>query len=301
MYERAQRESREYAVTHVLNNNAVVVRSDAGISVFVGKGIGFGRKVDDVVDLEHVQEHYMAVEPDRLHYISMLNSMDPQLLTTIAQGVEKAEDLLGGLHPSIYLLLTDHLAFAIERFREGAVIENNLLPEIRAVFPAEFLAAQRVLDHVNEVLSVDLPLDEAAFISLHLNAALSGGSVKAPLSRAHALAEVADTAMTRMSVNECSRVLRETLTSELVSLSARLSAGRGRPCAAYKAIARELTDEWTYAEEIMTALLSAESEPLPDLAYEQRAGETAYLAVFLHGWAHDAAHHSPSPQQRSLT
>lgn len=300
MYEPARTESQTYLVTHVLNNNAVVVRSDAGISVLVGKGIGFGRKADDVVSADDVQEHYVSVEPDRLHYVSMLNAMDPQVLAVIAQGVEKAEDLLGPLHPSIYPLLTDHLAFAVERFREGATIYNNLLSEIRAVFPAEFLAAQRVLEFINEALSIDLPLDEAAFITLHLNAALSGDSVKAPLSRANALAELTEAIIRRLEVGECSRSVREALSTEVVSLSARLNAGRARACSAYRSIARELPKEWQHAEWILETLLGSVASNVV-AGFEERSGETAYLAVFLHGWSHDAAHHNPSPQRRSLT
>lgn len=301
MFEPAQAESHPYVVTHVLNNNAVVVSSDAGVCVLVGKGLGFSRKAGDTVPQAEVQEHYVSVEPDRLHYMSALNSIEPDLLKVIAQGVEKAESVLGALHPSIYVLLTDHLAFAIERFRQGAAIVNDLVPEIRAVFPAEFMAAQRVLSHVNERLGVELPLDEAAFIALHLNAALSGGSVKAPLSRANALAELAEATIRRLGVEECLRSTRELLSTELVALVARLQAGRGRPCAAYRSIARDLSTEWGHAQWIIESLLSFESDQDVALGIEERNGETAYLAVFLHGWSHDAAHRNPSPQRRSLT
>lgn len=291
----------EYEVTHALNNNAVIVRSEAGISVVVGKGIGFGRRAGDHVSAADVQEHYVAVEPDRLHYLSMLNTLSPELLAAIAGGVERASEFLGPLHPSVYLLLTDHLAFAVERYRKDATIHNDLLPEIRAVFPAEFAAAQRVLEHVNRQLDVHLPHDEAAFIALHLNAALSGDSVKAPLSRANALAEMTAATMRRMRIHECSRSNREALTLEIAALESRLQAGRARSCAAHRSIARDLVDEWLESERIMTSLLEDGMGELPALSSEQRTGEIAYLAVFLHGWAHDIAYFDPSPQQGSST
>lgn len=299
MYETASVDTQTFEVTHVLNNNSVVVRSDAGISVFVGKGIGFGRKPGDEVSLADAQEHYVAVEPDKLHHFNMLTALPSQMLSAIAGGVEKASELLGPLHPSVYLLLTDHLVFAVERFRDGQVIQNNLVPEIRAVFPAEFAAALQVLAHVNQQLDVDLPMDEAAFIALHLNAALSGDSVKAPLSRANALAELTDRILQNLRITQCSRSAREALTTELVALVSRFSAGRARSCAVHRSIARDIPDEWLQAERIMAALLCETMGEVPTLNAEQREGETAFLAVFLHGWKQDVSPNHPITQRGS--
>ncbi|WP_175955056.1 PRD domain-containing protein [Schaalia sp. Marseille-Q2122] len=296
MYDRAPGADPEYRVTHVLNNNAVVVRSESGLSVLVGTGIGFNRKVDDPVDPAIVQQQYVAIEPDKIHYLTLLNGLDPELLAAISEGVELATKTLGHLHPSIYLLLTDHLAFAVERYRDGQLIQNNLLPEIRAFFPSEFEAAELVLHHINTRVGVELPLDEAAFITLHLNAALSGESVKRPLSRANALAGVIDQTLGRLNVGECPRHLREDLSANLVALVGRIEGGRARRFTTPRSIARDLHEEWTHAEWILSTLLGeapAHSSNTSgalirgELSPEQRAGETAFLAVFLHGWIYD--------------
>lgn len=304
MYDRAPGADPEYRVTHVLNNNAVVVRSESGISVLVGTGIGFNRKIDDPVDPAIVQQQYVAIEPDKIHYLTLLNGLDPELLSAVSEGVELATKTLGHLHPSIYLLLTDHLAFAVERFRDGQVIQNTLLPEIRAFFPSEFEAAELVLHHINTRVGVELPLDEAAFITLHLNAALSGESVKRPLSKANALAGVIDQTLLRLRVTECSRGLREDLSAALVALVDRIEIGRARIFSNPRSIARDLHDEWTHAEWILSTLLGevpVHSGSAPGalirgkLSPEQRLGETAFLAVFLHGWIYDLStqfHHS---------
>lgn len=307
MYDRAPGADPEYRVTHVLNNNAVVVRSESGLSVLVGTGIGFNRKIDDLVDPAIVQQQYVAIEPDKIHYLTLLNGLDPELLSAISEGVELATKTLGHLHPSIYLLLTDHLAFAVERFRDGQVIQNNLLPEIRAFFPAEFEVAELVLHHINTRVGVELPLDEAAFITLHLNAARSGESVKRPLSRANALAGVIDQALARLKVAECPRSLREDLSAALVALVDRIETGRARLFSVPRSIARDLHDEWTHAEWIILTLLGeapAHSSNTSGalirggISSEQRLGETAFLAVFLHGWIYDLQHNSIT-QQRS--
>lgn len=301
MHNPATVENQQYVVTHVLNNNAVVVRSEAGISVFVGTGIGFAKKNGDTVTLDDAQQHYVAVEPEKLHYFNMLNSLSPDALHVIAGGVDKASQLLGPLHPSVYLLLTDHLMFAVERFRAGQIIHNNLIPEIRAVFPAEFAAAQQVLEHVNHHLSLDLPIDEAAFIALHLNAALSGESVKAPLSKANAVAGLTDRTLAQLKIDTYTRPNREALTAELVALLARFQAGRARHFHAHASIVQHMPNEWRQSERIMTALLCETMGEIPTLTTEQRLGETAFLAIFLHGWKQDVSARTHITHQGSLT
>lgn len=304
MYDRAPGADPEYRVTHVLNNNAVVVRSESGLSVLVGTGIGFNRKVDDLVDPAIVQQQYVAIEPDKIHYLTLLNGLAPELLAAISEGVELATKTLGHLHPSIYLLLTDHLAFAVERYREGQLIQNNLLPEIRAFFPNEFEAAELVLHHINTRVGVELPLDEAAFITLHLNAALSGESVKRPLSKANALAGVIDQTLVRLRVADCPPALREDLSAALVAFVGRIEVGRARLFSAPRSIARDLHEEWAHADWIISTLIgeaathggnAASALTRRELSAERRQGETAFLAVFLHGWLYDLSTHFHHP------
>ncbi len=296
VYDRTPGADPEFRVTHTLNNNAVVARSSAGLSVLVGTGIGFGKKVDDVVDADAIQQRYFAVEPDKVHYMAMLDSVNPDVLRIISASVDRASELLGELHPSIYLLLTDHIIFAIERFRDGHVIRNALTSEIHTIFSEEFAAALDVLHFVNAELGLDLPYDEAAYIALHLNAARSGESVKQPLNKANALAGIVDSIITKMGATSIAGPLRKELTEVLVRLVERIETGRTRPSAAARSIKRDLPREWEYADWIIATILGEEKAqgrnthaliPTASIPPEQRSGETACLAVFLNGWSHD--------------
>lgn len=42
------------------------------------------------------------------------------------------------LHQSIYLTLTDHISFAIERYKKGMQFDNPLKVEVKTFYPIEF-------------------------------------------------------------------------------------------------------------------------------------------------------------------
>lgn len=181
-----------YKVARVFSNNAVLARRGEDELVLVGRGIGFGRRAGDQIAADNVQRQYVEISPDKAQYLDLVNSIDSQVFETISAAIDLATDLLGELHPSVYLVLTDHLAFAVQRLREGEAITNPLLSEIRVVFPAEFGAAELMLSYINSHLDAELPVDEAAFITLHLSAARAGSTVKQPLQQANALAGIVE-------------------------------------------------------------------------------------------------------------
>src|SRR5699024_3117402 len=71
------------------------------------------------------------------------------------------------LNQSIYVTLTDHINFAIERFEQGINLQNALLWEIKRFYPHEFDLGRYALELVKERIGVELPEDEAGFIALH--------------------------------------------------------------------------------------------------------------------------------------
>ena len=72
------------------------------------------------------------------------------------------------LSQSVYLTLTDHIDFALTRFREGMLFENGLYEEIKRFYPEEFQVGRHALDLIEEKTGVRLPEDEAASIAFHL-------------------------------------------------------------------------------------------------------------------------------------
>jgi beta-glucoside operon transcriptional antiterminator len=89
-------------------------------------------------------------------------------MTTCDRIIEQSRQRLGKLQESLYITLTDHCHFAIERQKKGVAIRNVLLWEIKRLYPKEFLLGQEALVLIEKRLNVQLAEDEAGFIALHL-------------------------------------------------------------------------------------------------------------------------------------
>ena len=66
------------------------------------------------------------------------------------------------------MTLTDHIGFAIERFKDGMDFSNALYREIRRFYPREFGVGMYALKLIEERTGIQLPEDEAASIAIHL-------------------------------------------------------------------------------------------------------------------------------------
>lgn len=275
-------DSQDLRVTRVLSNNAVVARAGGSERVVVGRGIGFGCKAGDLIAAETVQRSYIELSSQRAHVLEVLQDVDPNTLETISNAVDLAGDLLGTLHPSVYLLLSDHLVFSLQRLSEGKTIENPLSAEIKAVFPDEYGAGLLVLQYINSHIEVELPADEAAFIALHLKAARLGVAVKKPLEQANELASLVKDVSVLLGYRTDDHHIDNELFSYLARLIKRVRNGEFRTLSAQRSIERDLGDEMIVATSVMCRLMGVDT--LPRIAL----GETAFLAVFLHGWKQNA-------------
>ncbi|WJZ02048.1 PRD domain-containing protein [Corynebacterium freiburgense] len=266
-------------IVRVLSNNAVLARDHVDERVMVGKGIGFGRKPGDIVTVDPTHRQYIELSSDKAQYLELLGVIDPRILETISAAIDFAVELLGELHPSVYVVLAEHLSFAVERVGRGETIESSLLNEVRAVFPAEFNAAELIVSYINANLDdVSLPVDEAVYIALHLKAARSGVTVKQPLATANAVADLVSLVRKRLGLEPT-----DGLVLELTRLNKRIRSGRFRTNAAGRAIRREMFADYVLSEEIIRHILGAST------LSRATEGEVAFLAVFLHGWRQEQA------------
>ncbi|WP_300048666.1 PRD domain-containing protein [Trueperella sp.] len=264
-------------IVRVLNNNAVLVGRDGIELVLASRGIGFGKKPGDKVEVESDQRKYVETSTDKVEFLKSLASLDPELAAAVSRAVEIATELLPDLHPSIYVLLADHLSFAVQRSRAGQAIENRLLNEISATFPTEFAAAEIIVACVNSKLDVDLATDEAGYVALHLNAARTGSSVKKPLSKANELNRLLDQIKADLGLDVVSDEQMHELFTHLQRVIDRIATGHFRNNQATLPIAQALTLEMSVARSTLRAIADRHDSHAPD-------AEAALLAVFLHGW-----------------
>lgn len=167
-------------IKKVLNSSVVLVVDERGIErVLLGKGIGYGAKAGDLVAEGASDRIFVALEDsDQRNLVELLAQIPPEFVELTREIVEDAAASGLELDPHIYLALTDHVHFAVERSRRGLVVQNRLAWELRTAYPVEYEVGARAVTMLRDRLEVDLPDEEAANIAFHLaNAALGRAGV----------------------------------------------------------------------------------------------------------------------------
>lgn len=171
-----------YELVKILNNNAILVRHPDTLreSILMGKGLGFHREIDmnEVSKVFHIQD-----SEEKQNYLHLFESVDPEVLNAVSEIVGMAKEHLGSLHPSLFIVLSGHLDFAVKRFREGHNLDNRLLWEISQLYPQEFAVAMEARRLLNQRFNIFIDANEVGFLALHLNAGRLHQTVKEALRR----------------------------------------------------------------------------------------------------------------------
>ncbi|HGH0373732.1 TPA: BglG family transcription antiterminator LicT [Yersinia enterocolitica] len=158
-------------IQRVLNNNVVVAHDFSGKEcVVIGKGVGFNKKPNDLVDEAGIQKIFRLDEEnsfDKTH--DAFQDLPEELFDIVLDIVKQATTKLDrNIHKSVYASLLDHISFAIERAKQGVHVRNMLLWDIKRLYRNEFIIGVSALENIKQKLNVDLAEDEAGFIALHL-------------------------------------------------------------------------------------------------------------------------------------
>jgi beta-glucoside operon transcriptional antiterminator len=155
-------------ITRILNNNAVIVTDDQQEKIAVGSGIAFGKKRNDIVNAHKIEKLFVMKENEKLQ--QLLNQIPEEHFIISEEIITHAEAYIGTkLNEHIHITLTDHLSFAIERVRQGIHLKNKLLHEIKILYKKEFEIGLWALSHIKDRCNIDMPVDEAAYIALHIH------------------------------------------------------------------------------------------------------------------------------------
>ena len=164
-------------IDKIINNNLIRTFDNNGKEVLVmGCGLGFQKKIGDTVDQSKIEKIY-AIEnkSDSNKLMTLLSEIPLEYIQVSNEIISYAKYSLGKrLNDNIYISLTDHISFAIERYKQGLNFNNALLWEIKRFYNHEFLIGKEALAIIKKRLNIELPEDEAASIALHiLNAQLN--------------------------------------------------------------------------------------------------------------------------------
>ncbi|ALJ19445.1 PRD domain-containing protein [Microbacterium sp. No. 7] len=162
-------------IKKVLNSSVVLVVDERGAErVLLGKGIGFGAKAGEAVPDGVTDRVFVALDDaGQRDFVELMAQIPGEFVELARVIVAAATDAGLALDPHVYLALTDHLHFAVERHRRGMRVVNRLAWELKTVYPTEYAVGLRAVALLRERFGADLPDDEAANVAFHLaNAAV---------------------------------------------------------------------------------------------------------------------------------
>ena len=168
-------------IEKVINNNIISAYEKSGAEVIVmGRGIGFKKKQGEVVPADQISKIFRIKSRTLAEqFKELLANMPLERVRISDEIISHAKDHLKlKLNQSIYVTLTDHINFAIERVSQGIEPQNALLWEIKRFYPQEFPPGIYALELIQDRLDILLPEDEAGFIALHFVNAEYGTDIR---------------------------------------------------------------------------------------------------------------------------
>lgn len=172
-------------IEKVLNNNVLLTKNRKGKEVIVmGRGISFNKVAGDYVDPAKVDKVFLLNENEfTARLTELLNEIPVTHLELASEIVAYANKVLGTeLSDNLYLTLTDHIHFALQRFGKGIQLKNAMLFEIKRFYQKEFAIGLDALKIIEQATGFALGEDEAGFIALHLvNARMDGNEVRSTI------------------------------------------------------------------------------------------------------------------------
>ena len=264
-------------VLKVINNNVLTcLDSQNREAVVMGRGLGFHAKPGMDLD-EHLAEKVFRMESqEQMTRLQNLIDRVPQgLLELCTRIVDYAGQILGRrLNQNIYLTLTDHVQFAMERCRQGVGLPNALLTEVRVFYPEEYTIGRYALEQIALHMGVTLPEDEAASIALHLVNAEYDRSMDATMRAAQVLLPIMEIirGAENLSLAQGSLRFNELIVHlKFMAMEAFTSGSRNE-----EGCDRDLEDKipaaWACARQICRYLSEQSGKPVSP-------GEEAYLAI----------------------
>ncbi len=128
----------ELIVNKVLNNNVLIAgHPEFGEVVLIGKGIGFNRKPNEVIEGAQAEKLFVLKDSkEQKNYIKLLPYLEDDLQKVIITAIQLIKEKANAeLNEHIHVALTDHLMFTVSRLSQGMEIRNPFLVETKTLFP----------------------------------------------------------------------------------------------------------------------------------------------------------------------
>lgn len=181
-----------YRVTKVLNHNAIIgVLADNNKEYLImGKGIGFGKKISERIEIGANETIYSLQEStERGGTRKLATSIEPVYLEIANEVLDEAERVFNTIDRNILFPLADHIEYAVKRIKNKEQISNPLTDDIRILFYKEFKVADLIRPIIKKHLGIEMDADEVGYVALHIHSAIKDEEVSQAMQVARAVRE----------------------------------------------------------------------------------------------------------------
>lgn len=158
-------------IKRILTNNAVVIDDENQQEKIVcGKGIAFKKRPGMEIDEMSINQTFILEGGGEYsRFEQLLKDVPLEYLELSSEIINMAKlEFAKKFKDNVIITLSDHLYVAIKRCREGMTISNPLLWDIKNFYEIEYDIGLRALELIKNKFHIQLPNDEAGFISLHI-------------------------------------------------------------------------------------------------------------------------------------
>lgn len=169
-----------FRVIKALNNNGVLaINMDTNKEyILLGKGIGFGKKVNERMEAPDNSSIYLLQQQtERGPLKDLINDIESEFLEIASSIILEAEKKFKKIDANILFPLADHISFAVKRIINKEEISNPFTQDIKALFPEEYEVAYKGKDIIKDLVGVEINEDEIGYIAIHIHSSLGNEKV----------------------------------------------------------------------------------------------------------------------------
>ncbi|MFV0288288.1 MAG: BglG family transcription antiterminator LicT [Mycoplasmatales bacterium] len=155
----------------ILNNNFVIIITTSGDEQIIGgKGIAFGKRVGDLVDLKIINKTFVIPSSKNNDITQRYVSAIPIEYFEVAINILKMAKIKieKTINESVCLSIADHIYACIQRYECNIHIPNYMLWELKKFYIAEYEVGKYGLSLIEREFGISLMDDEAGFIAAHI-------------------------------------------------------------------------------------------------------------------------------------
>lgn len=157
-------------ILKIFNNNSVVALSeDKQDIILTGPGIGFRKRAGDLVDESKIEKRYVFQDEHKKRLEKSLRNIPIVYFEITEQIIKKArKELDTDFSSEVFIAISDHISFAMKRYKERVYLPNIILDETKALYKKEFEVGLWAIQYIFKKTRVLLDEHEAGYIALHL-------------------------------------------------------------------------------------------------------------------------------------